>query len=370
MAASIFNDVIGPVMRGPSSSHVAGAARIGDLIRQSQRGDLEKVRVYFDPKGSLAESHDGHGSDMGFVSGLLGLGLTDPSVPMAVKIAREKGPAVEFIIKEYGAVHPNNYRIEAEGAASAHSWDAISVGGGMVRMEFFDGFPVSIEGGYFEYLLTLAPAENLMAAAEAVKAIARTFERIDTETLDGKALINLKTAAALPRNAFESMKTIPGVTDIVFMEPILPTRAKADCAMPFLSAAELFAYSQKRPMEFWKYAALYESIRGNTTSDAVFKQMSELLAIMENCIEEGLAGTQYDDRILGPQANKIAEAARKGSLIPNDMNNRIITYITAIMEVKSAMGVIQGHSVLPNLTSRSAACLFSARTSIPSAIFS
>ena len=70
LPASLFNDVIGPVMRGPSSSHVAGAARIGTLVRQSLGGDVRSVLVEFDVNGSLAESYHGHGSDIGFVSGL------------------------------------------------------------------------------------------------------------------------------------------------------------------------------------------------------------------------------------------------------------------------------------------------------------
>ncbi len=64
-APSIFNDVIGPVMRGPSSSHVAGAARIGDLLRQMAKGDLKTVIVDFDVNGSLGGvprgPRDGHG---------------------------------------------------------------------------------------------------------------------------------------------------------------------------------------------------------------------------------------------------------------------------------------------------------------------
>ena len=57
LPASIFNDVIGPVMRGPSSSHVAGAARIGSLVRQSLKGRVKEVEVEFDVNGSLAESY-------------------------------------------------------------------------------------------------------------------------------------------------------------------------------------------------------------------------------------------------------------------------------------------------------------------------
>ena len=90
-APSIFNDVIGPVMRGPSSSHVAGAARIGDLLRQMAEGDLKEVIVDFDVNGSLAESHEGHGTDMGFACGILGVPLTDPRVDRYEELVRESG---------------------------------------------------------------------------------------------------------------------------------------------------------------------------------------------------------------------------------------------------------------------------------------
>lgn len=338
--ASIFNDVIGPIMRGPSSSHVAGAARIGALIRQSQGDGIEAVQVYFDPNGSLAESYDGHGSDIGFVSGLLGIELTDPSVPLACEIAQEKGPKVEFIIKEYGAEHPNNYRIAVQGKHESHTWDAISVGGGMVKIELFDNFAVSIEGGYFECLITINDKKQLENSLEYVKTLLPIFEEITTTTHENKALISLKTAVALSSTDMEALKNIEGLSSLVCMEPILPTRAKAQCVLPFLTGAELLEYSKTHKMEFWELATLYESIRGNSTQEAVFEQMSRLVAIMEQCIEEGLAGTVYKDRILGAQASQISDASQKNLLIPGDLHNCIIKYITAIMEVKSAMGVI------------------------------
>jgi len=85
--ASIFNDVIGPIMRGPSSSHVAAANRIGNLARQMVKGKLKDVIVEFDPKGSLATTYHGHGSDMGLVGGLLGLNPTDDRLPKSLELA-------------------------------------------------------------------------------------------------------------------------------------------------------------------------------------------------------------------------------------------------------------------------------------------
>lgn len=70
----LFNDVIGPVMRGPSSSHCAAALRIGRLCRDLMHGDITEVHIEFNPNGSLATTHKGQGSDMGLFGGLLGSG--------------------------------------------------------------------------------------------------------------------------------------------------------------------------------------------------------------------------------------------------------------------------------------------------------
>ena len=69
---SIFNDVIGPVMRGPSSSHCAGALRIGRICRDLMNGKINRVSLFIDPNGSLATTHESQGSDMGLMGGLLG----------------------------------------------------------------------------------------------------------------------------------------------------------------------------------------------------------------------------------------------------------------------------------------------------------
>ena len=74
---SIFNDVIGPVMRGPSSSHCAASVRIGRIVRDLMDGEIEEVLIEFDPDGSLATTHESQGSDMGLFGGLLGWEPTD-----------------------------------------------------------------------------------------------------------------------------------------------------------------------------------------------------------------------------------------------------------------------------------------------------
>ena len=342
LPSSIFNDVIGPVMRGPSSSHVAGASRIADIVRQSLNKDVKEVVVDFDVNGSLAESHDGHGTDMGFVSGILGMPVTDPNVANYSELAKNAGISIEFRILDYRAEHPNNYRISAKSESGySHEWEAVSVGGGMIEMQKYDGFEIKMTGDFYEILITARLAEK--STEEIMGILSSYVDGHDFALIDTKndlALFELKFAEKPSLDALEELKKEAFIIDVVYIEPILPTHSRAECRVPFLTSDELLELSKTDRRELWEFALLYESCRGNTSEEEVFQKMSELVTIMENAVETGLRGTDYKDRILGWQSYKIDEGARKKKLVPCDMLNTVIKYITAVMEVKSSMGVI------------------------------
>lgn len=335
--SSIFNDVIGPVMRGPSSSHVAAAARIGRLIGMSCPEGIKSVTVDFDPAGSLAESYHGHGSDMGLVGGLLGMELTDSRIGDSLSIAREQGLAVSFRVLDYGAVHPNNYRMEVTSCGGeATCWEAVSTGGGMIELWKMNGCPVSVLGDYYE-LIVCCGAEDLPAVRAALEQI--PAERAVVSSCGNHGLLNIKTVRAVDAGAVSAIKQMPEVRRVIQMEPVLPTMSRADCTVPFRTAEEMLAFADGRKLEMWQLAALYESQRGGTTAEETEKQMNALADLMENAVAEGLKGTAYEDRILGPQAH-LMDHPRGGGLFPAELLRRMIRNITAVMEVKSAMGVI------------------------------
>ena len=104
---SIFNDVIGPVMRGPSSSHSAASVRIGRIARDLMDGDLEEILIEYDPKGALATTHASHGSDMGLFGGFLGWDALDERLAESAKAIQEAGIRVSIDISDIGAEHPS-----------------------------------------------------------------------------------------------------------------------------------------------------------------------------------------------------------------------------------------------------------------------
>ena len=93
-------------------------------------------------------------------------------------------------------------------------------------------------------------------------------------------------------------------------------------------------------LALWELAVHYERARGALSDDQVNQQMAEVVDIMKNAIHEGLAGTEYRDRILGYQSGNFQAQMEKRLLIDGDVLNRIILYTTALMESKSAMGLI------------------------------
>jgi L-serine dehydratase len=150
---SIFNDVIGPVMRGPSSSHCAAALRIGRIARDLMDARIEDVLIEFDSRGSLATTHDSQGSDMGLFGGLLGWETADERLTQSAQAIQEAGIRVQIEIKELGAKHPSTYKLTLKNSTEQHTLTAISTGGGMMEIVEIDGIELSLAGDYFETLI-------------------------------------------------------------------------------------------------------------------------------------------------------------------------------------------------------------------------
>jgi L-serine dehydratase len=144
MLVSIFNDVIGPVMRGPSSSHCAAALRIGRLARDLMGGELDEVLVEFDRHGSLPTTHDSQGSDMGLFGGLLGWDAADERLPGSPQALRDLGVRIRIETVDAGDPHPNTYRLTLRHGEERHFVRAISTGGGMMEVLGVDAFNVSM----------------------------------------------------------------------------------------------------------------------------------------------------------------------------------------------------------------------------------
>ena len=344
---SIFNDAIGPVMRGPSSSHCAAALRIGRLARDLMGGNLSHVLVEFDPAGSLATTHTSQGSDMGLCGGLLGWEATDERLAFSVQAIAEAGIAVVFRVTGIGATHPNTYRLTLASADETHVLTALSTGGGMVEVIEIDGAPVSIRGDTPVTLLfgrgdpaALAEAlAQVLALPMGADAPGIEPDAIRAHAGAGTGFVEVRAQRFLT----DEVRTWAGaafeVTHVRTLSPVLPVLTPRALRVPFITCEEMAAYNADRGLPLWELACDYECARGGLTREQVLSRMLETVGIMRSAFRQGLAGTDYADRILGPQSGGFQRALEDGRLLDGGMLNRMILYVTALMEAKSAMGV-------------------------------
>ncbi|MCJ7622944.1 MAG: hypothetical protein MUO76_05545, partial [Anaerolineaceae bacterium] len=151
---SILNDVLGPVMRGPSSSHTAGPYHIATLARNLLGEKPLSARFTFDPNGSFGEVYHLQGSDLGFAAGLTGMEMMDADFLQATELAAQKDIHIEFHVEKLAdADHPNIVDIQMKGTSGKElELRAISIGGGSVIINRLDGWPVSLNGGAFDVI--------------------------------------------------------------------------------------------------------------------------------------------------------------------------------------------------------------------------
>jgi L-serine dehydratase len=110
--------------------------------------------------------------------------------------------------------------------------------------------------------------------------------------------------------------------------------------VPFINTTELLKHNEGKQLEFWELAIHYETARGNISHDEAFEKMRNIVKIMEKSIEAGIQGTHDEDRILGYQSGAFLESMERRKLFDGGILNRMILFTTAMMELKSAMGVI------------------------------
>ncbi len=167
---SVF-DIIGPIMIGPSSSHTAGAARIGRVARELFGREPKWANVYL--YGSFAKTYKGHGTDVAIVGGLLDFDTFDERIKDSLNIANQKGMKIEFFEEDAITEHPNTARIHLGDDQGDLELVGISIGGGKIEIIELNGFELKLSGHHPAILVvhndrfgTIANVSNILAKYE------------------------------------------------------------------------------------------------------------------------------------------------------------------------------------------------------------
>ena len=215
---SIF-DILGPVMVGPSSSHTAGAARIGLIARQLFGRQPKKATVYL--HGSFAATGKGHGTDRALIAGLLGMKPDDMRIPNSFEIAREEG--MEFTIenKDIKEAHPNTAQIIMEAVGvNTMKIQAYSIGGGRIRVCKLDGIDVNFSGE--SNTLIIRNVDEPGRIKEVASALSNAEINIATmqvfrDKRGGFAVMVVETDQVVPKEAIDDLESKQGIIRVKFL---------------------------------------------------------------------------------------------------------------------------------------------------------
>lgn len=333
---SIFNDVIGPVMRGPSSSHTAASWRVAKMAVQMISGPLKHALIEFDKNGAWVTNYEDQGTVLGMNGGLLQIDMADDSMKETEKIAFERGVEIIYKISTFNNSHPNSMQL----TLTAEDGDqvkvlAASLGGGSFEIQKIDEYKVSMKGDYHELLIR--SDHDIGEKIRELKLGNADFKIVESV---GLKLYVLESSKPLDKSLIDYIKQIEGVKKVSNVIPIMPVIAGNEKELPFLSIDSLIKYSESEGMSLGSLGLLYEQYRSGLSQEVLKGKMKLLIELIEGSIVKGLAGTEFEDRILSQQSNLVAKAEKSGKILQGSIVNKIIENVAAIMESKSALEVV------------------------------
>lgn len=216
---SVF-DIIGPVMVGPSSSHTAGAVRIGLFTRYIFREQPENVKITL--YGSFKETYKGHGTDIALIGGLLGYNTSDKRIRTSMDDAKLAGMEFEFIESEIEHIHPNTAKIEVE--AGRHSLDLIgkSIGGGKMVIFELLGFDVNLSGDFPSYFIFYKfkddTKKNLSVQIEEIFGDLKVSEMYSSSILEGINLLVVESQKELTEDKMKKLTELDYINEVKFAD--------------------------------------------------------------------------------------------------------------------------------------------------------
>lgn len=212
-------DIIGPVMIGPSSSHTAGAARIGRITRMLLGEPVKQAHIRF--HGSFAKTWEGHGADRAVIGGLLGLNVDDPQLRRSKKLAQEQGMAYDISTVQLRDAHPNTVIIDAIGVSGKTvSVQAASVGGGSVLVQYLNGMEVGFSGSKTTLVIQHRDAPGAIAKVSRLLAASRTniaTMRVFRQEAGGRAVMALELDSVPDEHHIDALRNVPGFESVTLL---------------------------------------------------------------------------------------------------------------------------------------------------------
>ena len=212
-------DMMGPVMVGPSSSHTAGAARIGNMGRTLLGEEVTRADIGL--HGSFAETGFGHGTDRALLAGLLGMKPDDLRIPNAYEEANRAGMAYSFRTVELRDAHPNTALLELTGKSGKKlTLQASSIGGGAIVVNKIDGIDVNFTGDFNTLIVRNQDESGSVAAITSI--LSQVHINVANMSVNrrrgGDALMVIETDQHIKPRQVEFLSELPGILSVTYYD--------------------------------------------------------------------------------------------------------------------------------------------------------
>lgn len=213
-------DVIGPIMVGPSSSHTAGAARLGNIASRICGQDLERVDFYL--HGSFAKTYQGHGTGKALLGGILGMLPSDEGIRDSDIIAKEKGLEYAYHQTDLGDVHPNTVKIVMQ-PKNGGLCEVIgsSVGGGNILITSINGMDMQFSAGYPTIITKHIDKPGIVAQVTSVLSahdINIAFLKVFRRSRGSEASMVIETDQKIDNKIIRELENMSGIKKVIFVD--------------------------------------------------------------------------------------------------------------------------------------------------------
>ncbi|KIL73531.1 L-serine ammonia-lyase, iron-sulfur-dependent subunit beta [Bacillus badius] len=211
---SVF-DIIGPIMIGPSSSHTAGAARIGRVARSLFGREPQWAVISF--YGSFAETFKGHATDVAIVGGLLDFDTFDERIKNALEIAKEQNIDIQFVKEQSIPDHPNTAKVRIGDDRSEMELVGISIGGGKIEITELNGFELKLTGHHPAILVVHHDRSGVIATVSnelAKHDINIGHMQVSRKGIGEMALMTIEVDQTISEEVLEEIRRLPHITQV------------------------------------------------------------------------------------------------------------------------------------------------------------
>ena len=211
---------MGPIMVGPSSSHTAGAVRIGLITRRLLGSQPVSAQLLL--HGSFAATGTGHGTDKALVAGLLGMQPDDPNIPRAFALAEQENMSLSIGTIDLRGAHPNTVVLKVTNSTGRTlEVSASSLGGGRVRVNSLDGLDASFSGDCPTLIIRNEDRPGLVA--EVANLLSDHAVNIATMQLyrdrrGGLAVMVIESDQSIPEDMVTQLRNSPGIVRAVYLD--------------------------------------------------------------------------------------------------------------------------------------------------------